>query len=175
MKWRSYAARATIVLAVAFALFLGWRVHEAWVQEPVYDVADPDYAHFSHEFDRLAAAFEHREPTARDTLDLAPLNGGRWTTACLFGGYTDPVEKLERMGVRVPQAEQRRMAAASGGFRLAPVEEFEVVIAYIDAKATTRLIHFKNGFGPSGQHFERCVSKPETVMPISMTASVPAE
>jgi hypothetical protein len=101
-----------------------------------------------------------REPV---TIDLLKINDGNWKTACLIGGYKDPIAIMRQMGASIqPKDEERMSDAGKRGFRLAPVEEFEAVIAYVDGSDRAHFIHFQHGFGTKGQHFSQCVTKLET-------------
>jgi hypothetical protein len=48
------------------------------------------------------------------------------------------------------------------GVRLGQVEEFEILIAYIDHRNRAHFIHFEEGIGSEGQHLEKCIARPET-------------
>jgi hypothetical protein len=130
---------------------------------PAYDLSDPDYGPYAATIARLHAAFEQRDPTPDDAIDLAALNKGEWTTACVFGGYRNPLDRMEELGAKIDEADRHRLTEAeTRGLRVAPVEEFELLIAYVDLGGRARFVHFEHGIGPRGQGFERCVSKPET-------------
>ncbi len=97
---------------------------------------------------------------------MAKLNGGVWTTACLFGGFARPIEQMERLGATVAQADRERFGG-SLGFRAGPVEETEAVIAFVDDERRGRFIHFQRGMGQHAQHYRNCVTKPETTLIVS--------
>jgi hypothetical protein len=140
-------------------------------QRPAYDTHDPDY-------DRVATAFRELDDRWRSTgwdettvLDVTALNGGDWTTACLFGGYTRPGVRIAALGATVRDSDLQRTTETSGS-RLAPVEEQEVMLAYIREDGQARFIHFARGVGPDGQHMDRCVTKPATA--ICLDPNLPA-
>jgi len=139
---------------VGFVTFLA-----LFLYKPAGDRSDPDYHRYLETLDRVSVQLNQRG--MEDAMDLSELNHGDWTTACLFGGYTRPAEKMGKLGANITENDQRRMSEASG-FRLSPVEEFEVVIAYMDLSNNAHFIHFDTGIGPEGQHRESCVSKPQT-------------
>lgn len=62
------------------------------------------------------------------------------------------------------QDAERLLELGERGFRLAQVEEFELMIAYVDTKNDAHFVHFQNGFGSGGHHFEKCIAKPQTVV-----------
>ena len=98
-----------------------------------------------------------------DAIDLSRLNNGAWKMACIFAGYTNPLEDMRALGANIDQKDELRLTAATTrGFRLGQVEEFEMLIAYVDPGNSARFIHFQSGIGPEGQHFRRCIPKPET-------------
>ena len=66
---------------------------------PSFDRSHPDYATFAAVFDQADRAFNAGQSYV--IIDLAPLNRGAWKTACLFAGYTHPIEEMERLGARV--------------------------------------------------------------------------
>lgn len=125
--------------------------------KPDFDRAHPDYAQFVARFAAAQRALEAGERWA--VIDLAPVNGGAWRTACLFGGYTSPVQRMEALGAVVNEADRRRLEK-SVGLRIAPVEEFEVLIAFVDEAQRAHFVHFPEGVGPNGQHYEACVRRP---------------
>jgi hypothetical protein len=132
--------------------------------KPDFDRAHPDYAYFAERFEEARRIFASGRNHA--TIDLAHLNGGAWRTACLFGGYTHPIEKMDALGAVVSEADRQRLSGAVGA-RIAPVEEFEVLIAYIDEERRAHFIHFAEGVGSEGQHYEACTTKPETKIVIT--------
>jgi hypothetical protein len=130
---------------------------------PAYDQSDLDYQRYSDAFDRLRLQIDSRGTTKEDVIDLSQLNKGEWKMACVFGGYTKPVEKMRELGANINEKDQVRMTEAeSRGFRLGQVEEFEMAIAYFDLNSNAQFIHVESGIGPEGQYFQKCISKPET-------------
>jgi hypothetical protein len=72
---------------------------------------------------------------------------------------------MEALGANVSAEDRHRLLELkSSGWRLAQVEEFELMITYIDRANDARFVHFKHGFGSSGQHFEKCIAKPNTIV-----------
>ena len=41
-----------------------------------------------------------------------------------------------------------------------------MMLAYVDPSNTAHFAHFERGIGPGGQHFKKCIRKPETSVPI---------
>ena len=93
---------------------------------------------------------------------------GRWKTVCLFGGYTRPLETIDRLGAEISAVDRKRLNETDDGFRMSPIEESEGAIAYIDPDNVAHFVHFKSGWGPAAQHFERCVTRPDTVVMVSL-------
>ncbi len=123
--------------------------------EPDYDVAHPNYSYFAEMFERLSKS--SRRMTNEAAIDFSQLNGGEWKVACLFGGYTDPLETMRVTGANINENDRVRWTEArSRGFRLAPVEEHEMAIAYVDLANNAQFIHFRHGIGPEGQGFQKC-------------------
>ena len=145
-----------VLAAGAFLLEASYR--------PNYD-ENNDYGRYPEVFSYLREQLAHRDPTSQDTVDLSALNGGRWTTGCLFGGYTNPLGELQSRGALIDDRDRNRLSAAkSHGFRVSAVEEFEALISYIDESNRAHFIHFERGIGASGQHLQECVSKPGTMI-----------
>ncbi len=133
------------------------------LRKPIYDQNDPDYSRYSEIFARLEEQLARREMSSQETIDLSPLNGGDWRTACVFGGYNDPLKEMRNLGAVVSDIDQHRLSeAGSRGFRLSQVEEFEMMIAYVDRYNHAHFIHFERGIGALGQHLRACISKPDT-------------
>jgi hypothetical protein len=66
--------------------------------KPTYDRSDPTYQRFLEAFERLRVPLDRRGATREDLVDLSLLNNGEWKTACLFGGYTMPLEGMRALG-----------------------------------------------------------------------------
>ena len=133
--------------------------------EPDYDRSGTDFARYSEVFARLRDGVQQRQ----DAIDFAELNDGDWKTLCAFGGYTDPLARMHEAGAKIDDSDTAYWTeAGSRGFRLAPVEEFEIAIAYVDSENRAHFLHFEEGIGASGQHLQKCISKPETriVLPL---------
>ena len=148
---------AAIVGGVPALLF----VELSW--KPAYDQSDPDYQRYSEEFDRLRAQIDSRGTTNDDAIDLSRLNNGEWKTACLLGGYSNPLRTMQELGAKIGEKDRMRLTeAGSRAFRLAQVEEYEMAIGYVDLGNNARFIHFRSGIGPEGKRFQRCISGPQT-------------
>jgi hypothetical protein len=92
--------------------------------QPSYDQAHPDYGRYAETFRRLSVPISRRGITSDDAIDLSELNGGKWQVACVFGGYTNPLEAMRAFGANIDEKDQLRLTeAGSRGFRLAQVEE----------------------------------------------------
>src|SRR5262245_41231329 len=65
--------------------------------QPGYDQSHPDYDRYVEVFARLRPKLAARGPTKEDHVDFAPLHNGDWKMACLFGGYTTPVEAMQAL------------------------------------------------------------------------------
>lgn len=129
---------------------------------PDYDRSDPDYQGYAEIFERLQVRLSMYGATANDVVDFSQLNNGEWKVACLLGGYANPLEEMQKLGANIdPKDRSRLTEAGKQGFRLAQVEEYEMMIAYVDSGDRARFIHFANGLGPEGKRFRRCISKPE--------------
>ena len=136
--------------------------------KPTYDREDPDYRRYAEAFEVLRVKLDQHGLTEADDLDLATLYNGAWTTACLFGGYTMPLDDMRRLGANISERDRVRITDAGWrGFRLAQVEEHEMAIAYIDRSNSAHFIHFATGIGPEGQHLRQCVRRPETRLPLA--------
>jgi hypothetical protein len=148
---------ATLFLlgAVAVVVELSYR--------PTYDRSDPTYHRYLEAFERLRVPLDQRGAQKEDFVDLSELNNGEWKTACLFGGYTMPLDQMRALGANISEKDRVRMTeAGSRGFRLGQVEEREMVITFVDPSNNAHFIHFHTGIGPEGQNFKRCIAKPET-------------
>jgi hypothetical protein len=130
---------------------------------PTYDRSDPTYDRYLQAFEHLRVPLDQRGAQKEDFVDLSELNNGEWKTACLFGGYTMPLDEMRALGANISEKDRVRLTeAGSRGFRLGQVEEHEMLIAFVDLSNNARFIHFHTGIGPEGQNLKRCISKPET-------------
>jgi hypothetical protein len=152
-----------IALATLFGFAIAIIVYEMfWM--PSYDDTDPRYQTLVSRLEEIRQSLRTVERTEHD-VDLSSLNNGNWTTACIFGGYNYPLKEMVALGANVnAQDEERLLELSQRGFRLTQVEEFELMIAYVDTKNDAHFVHFQSGFGSGGQHFERCITKPQTVI-----------
>jgi hypothetical protein len=145
-------------IALGIALLL---VELSWT--PAYDHSDPNYHRYAEAFDRLRVQLDRRGATNKDFIDLSQLNNGDWKTACLFGGYMYPLGDMQALGAKISAKDRWRLSQAGWrGFRAGQVEEEEMAIAYVDLNNSAQFIHFASGIGPEGQHFKKCISKPQT-------------
>jgi len=130
---------------------------------PKYDQDHPDYQRFAGMFEHIRAADLATSSASDRSIDFSELASGNWQTVCLLGGFTDPLKLAEERGWSTAETDRDRLGAARhGGFRLAIVEEFELLIAYVDQLNNAEFIHFNRGIGVAGQHLQACVSKPAT-------------
>lgn len=98
------------------------------------------------------------------TLDFGDLADGEWTSACLLGGYTDPIQVMQKKAASIATEDKARIDALSTFLGPDVVEEYDMMIAYVDLRNVARFIYFEQGIGPQGQHFEAYAAKPETTV-----------
>ena len=161
-----------VVLGCIGIAILGFVVAIALIitaPKPAYDQSHPDYAAFAAVFHQADRAFDAGKRYVM--IDLAPLNGGAWNAACLFAGYTHPIKHMERLGAKVDQADRDRLTEAQGS-RAGPVEEGELVIAFMDEERQAHFVHFEHGIGQHTQHYWECVTKPETKLVVSESSII---
>jgi hypothetical protein len=85
---------------------------------PTYDQSDPNYRRYIETFDRLRRELDVRGATTEDFVDLSQLNDGEWKTACLFGGYTYPLDDMQALGANISVKDRVRLTQAGlRGFR----------------------------------------------------------
>ena len=140
-----------ILLPLAIpAVMIGFPLLFVILDQQASDERDPDYARYAAIF----AEMRDRPPEKREgaMIDLGHLNGGAWTTACLFGGYTHPATEMEKFGAIIVDTAKGR----------GEVREFSVVAAYMDPTNRAHFVRFRQGIGADGQHLRKCVTKPVT-------------
>jgi hypothetical protein len=93
--------------AVAFIAFL---IEASY--RPNYDENSPEYGRYSEVFARIREQLDRRNPTNEDTIDFAALNDGQWMTACLFGGYTHPLDEMHSRGALIDNTDRARLTEA---------------------------------------------------------------
>jgi len=75
--------------------------------------------------DGVRVNLDRRGITEEDYGDLAMLNNGEWTTACLFGDYTMPLDEMWALGANVSEKDRSRFTeTGSRGFRLGQAYAF---------------------------------------------------
>jgi hypothetical protein len=137
------------LILLAFIAAFVWAISESRD-----DTAHSDHAHFAARFEEARERIQLR--TGTFTLDMSPLNGGSWTTACLLGGYARAADYMASLGAAVSEQDRERLGSS--------VRENEVVIGFIDPAGEGRFIRFRRGIGVAGQWHVSCVSKPQTLM-----------
>lgn len=152
------AVVALALLAVSYVcLLLGYCRFEV-----EYDEGHRDYEQFAREFERIQKLDLVSSAASDWSIDFSQLASGNWQTACLLGGFIDPLKTAEEFGWGTAEADRDRLKARLGGLRASIVEEFEVLVAYTDQLNNAEFIHFRHGIGAAGQHLRACISKPET-------------
>jgi hypothetical protein len=68
---------------------------------PTYDQSDPNYPRYLKEFERVRVQLAQLDASDQVSIDLAQLNNGEWKTACLFGGYANPLSKMQALGANI--------------------------------------------------------------------------
>ncbi|CAN7443185.1 hypothetical protein LJR090_003584 [Bosea sp. LjRoot90] len=112
---------------------------------------NPQYSQFLSELERYRMILKGRALLEGDELDISTLNEGNWRTACLVGGYKDYARVINAR-------ESVDWKPKTSTF----VDEFEMALVYVDVAGIPNVMHFRSGIGPIGQHFERCITKPDT-------------
>jgi hypothetical protein len=145
------SAVVIVGITVVAAGFLWIALDDHWTGQD-----KPDYEPIASELKRYRAVFKGRPPAKGDELDLSGLNKGDWRTACLVGGYNNYMRVMKDRDPVDWTFEMR-------GF----VDEFEMALAYVDTAGNPHVMHFKEGIGSDGQHFKKCISKPEMTIPLA--------
>lgn len=145
------------LFAAAVAIAIGFSI----ATRPAFDVDDQDYPGLAAYFARAETLIESGDSSLVSPLDLDGLNGGDWTTACVFGGYTQPDMHMRQLGARVSPVDSIRWLRASlSHLRFFAVEEEEIAVAFIDREKRAHFLHFPKGIGSAGEHLQECVSRP---------------
>ena len=154
IKFAAIAFLGAWVMILAFVAFIfatTWR--------PPYDDTNPKYRSLNEQIGEIAERWSNGD-YSRNTIDLALLNDGNWTIACVYGGYNNPLDEMIGRGAIVSSANRARLVELGNkDFRLSQVEESEAMIAYIDRSNEAHFIHVGNGFGPDGQHLKQCSTR----------------
>jgi hypothetical protein len=168
MSIRKFCLRILLCTSVASALFVivvGALFVNAVSYEPMYDEKDPDYSHYKKIFDDVEEELYNRRSGHTSSIDFSPLNDGEWSQVCLLGAYSNALNCMTNLGAEISKADEQRLAdAGQGRFRLAQVEEQEIMIAYVDLRNRAHFIHFRRGFGKFGDDVQGCISKPDTLL-----------
>lgn len=123
---------------------------------PRYDDDDPRYQFLAQQIAAIAERWS-KDDFGNNSVDLTLLNDGRWKSACILGGYNSALDELEKLGATVsPDNQTRLIELKEKGFRISEVEEFEVMVVFVDSSNEGQFIHFEGGLGPDGQHLKKC-------------------
>lgn len=156
-----------LTLLISNALLVGLAVSGLMFgsYKATYDESSPDYHRYSAVFIHFEKELSQRNMSSKDSIDFSHLNGGEWKVVCVFGGYTNPLQEMQRLGALIRDVDRDRlMEAGSSRFRLSQVEEFESMVAYIDSRDQANFLHFEHGIGVDGQHYKKCIRKPDTTL-----------
>ena len=146
------------ILKVAMVAAMGLILRNA-VWGPSSDSNHPDFAKLSEQFERVRL-----ERVARPPVDLASVNGGAWGTACLFGGYTSPINAMRDLGANISIGDIIRFDMPLYG--MFSVKEYALMVTFIDKNNRAHFIYFREAIGAETQHFSVCVTKPETMVAV---------
>ncbi|MBB6467226.1 hypothetical protein HNQ96_003105 [Aminobacter lissarensis] len=149
-----------IVLAFAALIY-------ATTWNPPYDDSNPKYRFLTQQIEEIAERWSNGD-YGRNIIDLTLLNDGNWTTACVYGGYNNPLSEMIARGATVSSANRARLSELGDmDFRLSQVEESEAMIAFVDKSNEAHFIHLGYGFGPNGQHLKQCTSRTNPSLELS--------
>jgi hypothetical protein len=81
--------------------------------KPAFDQGDLDYPRYEEAFDGMRVKLDRRGTTEEDYVDLSLLNNGEWTTACLFGGYTMPLDEMRALGANISDKDRDHRSSSS--------------------------------------------------------------
>lgn len=126
----------------------------------VYDVGDPEFSRWQLELDKRLISLD--DGKGIEPLDLTNLRSGDWVRVCAVGGYNNPIEVAEENGALVSATDRQKLEDKLVGFRLSIVEEFEFMLVIVRSSRQAEFMHFPSGIGSAGQHFLKCVAKPNT-------------
>jgi hypothetical protein len=79
---------------------------------PTYDQSASNYHYYLEAFNRLRVHLDQRGTTKEDSFDFSQLNNGEWKTACLFGGYTRPLDEMRALGATINEKDRVRLTEA---------------------------------------------------------------
>ena len=100
-----------------------------------YSAGHPDFQHLSKNIAKSKGS---------EKLNISGLNNGNWSTACLFGGYTNPSHHMAKFG-KISIADQLYQPLKSWSvWRFGQVEEHETMIAYSEKSGSTTFIHLNS-------------------------------
>lgn len=125
-----------------------------------YSSSHPNYEHYQEKIINLRAG-------VNDTIDFTALNSGKWTMACLFGGYTNPLAYMQNYGrVTMPD----RIFQSYKGWSLVQfgqVAEHETMIAYVDNLGVVTFINFaKSPMHGSIENEKLCTKRADPVLQV---------
>lgn len=138
---------------------------------PASDTSHPDFAQLSSQFEQTRAAFDREFHWRRENplvkreehhpvIDLASVNRGSWKKACLYGGYTSPINAMRESGAIIGIVDILRFEFPMYSFF--SVHEYATMISFIDQNNKAHFIHFRKAIGAETQHVEKCAVKPNT-------------
>lgn len=131
-----------------------------WDGATRYDRGHPDYKYVTSQF---------KAGSKSASIDLRVINQGDWQVICVIGGYNDPVVILDEGAAARGITFQKIDPVPTQVLGIAPVEENEGAISFIDGAGRGRTILI-NGFERlARQHAYACHGKGtgEITLPVS--------
>jgi hypothetical protein len=169
VKWAAILLLGVpVVLLLTFVLIVivGEIVGAAWDAATRYDRENADYKYITSKIVKDESALGW----AAASVDLRAINNGDWQFVCVIGAYNDPEKILRReataRGVAVKEIDpvpyQRKFGA------LAPVEENEGAISFVDREGRGRTILIEGFMRLVGEHGNKCFGKDASVITLPL-------
>ena len=153
---------AALLLAVILFEILG----NVWDAATRYDRGNADYKYITSKIVRDDSALGWAEAE----VDLRVINNGDWQFICLIGAYSDPVEILrkEARTRRVAIREIDPVPSQYGTAVLAPVEENESAISFVDREGHGKTILINGPERLVGEHGNKCFDKDTSIITLPL-------
>ena len=116
-----------------------------------FSTSNPDYSYLHERIGEIGRG---------EKLNVSNLNNGNWTTACLFGGYTDPSIHMKKLGKVSLIDRVYQPLKGWSWWRLGQVEEHEIMVAYVDNFGVVTFVHLPNKNSSDRlEHHIQCIEK----------------
>jgi hypothetical protein len=167
---RYFVVGALAVLAVPAIGGLGLMTWLKFADANRYGRDGTDYHYVTSEIVQMETVKPGLVQWRNVSINPHRINGDDWQFMCVIGAYNDPVEILTQEAIRRSIDVSSIDPVPTQALGLAPVEENEGAISFVDGKGRGRTILIDGFQRVAGQHARHCFGREVTTMTLPFQA-----